>query len=340
MTTRPLRILAPALLGLAALAAPALAVGGPADAAPATLEAAAPTAPHRADSVNVRPATLDRGAGPKVPQVLGTTILDRGTKITTRAQEVQLYGVSDGAYVIGVWGRNGSSRVERVTKDGERTTILQGIRGDILLSTDGRQLFEGVVPRVGTTRVTVLDAVTGERVARRTFDGYVRVLDADEDRAVLGGTGPARTFWWNNQSDLTSRISKREGYVADIRADRVGTFSRTAEGSVGSSFVTSLAKPRTTLWRSSQQAVLAIAPSGRRLLTTYLNTDGPIGQLEVHGATGRKLVTYRTPGFFDAAAWETNQALLLTVQERDGSGVTLVRAQGTDLERASARMAP
>ncbi|WP_180936457.1 hypothetical protein [Nocardioides ungokensis] len=232
---------------------------------------------------------------------------------------------------MGVRPGDGTSSVQRVAADGTTTPVMDRIRGDILLSDDGLQLFEAV-QRSGSSVVTVRDAATGDRVTGRTFRGYVRVLDAAAGRAVLGASAPSRTFRWNTATDTTSRINGDEGYFADIRADRLASFVA-APGDTACGDVTTLTGARTTLWRSCRQAVLATSPNGRRLLTQSLVTDGPVGQLSMYTDHGRRLATYRTPGSFGPGAWESNRSVLITAY---GTRKTAIVRCGVDAcERAS-----
>jgi hypothetical protein len=97
-----------------------------------------------------------------------------------------------------------------------------------------------------------------------------------------------------------------------------------------------LASPRRALWRSCEQAVLALSPNGRRLLTAHLRMDGPLGTLSVHGDQGRRIATYRSTGWFGRVAWEGNRsALLATYGTRKAA---IVRCEGDDCERASRRV--
>ena len=312
----------------------ALAVAGTVGSA---LPAMAQTAESAAPTVMVKPAELDRGANPAIPRVLGTTILDGAHRIElTDVAEVQLYGTSAGDYVVGTFGNaGGASRIERVAPDGSRETIKHHIRGNVDLSADGLQVFESILRDDQTTRVTVRDALTGAQQSRRRFPGYVQVLVADAGRAVLGSGAPYRTFWWTPETDRTSMISHREGYFADIRADRVATIKISGPENACSA-LTSLSDRHTTLWRSCEQAILVSSPNGRRVLTRWIMQDGPNNTFSVHRADGRRLVTYRSAGSFGSATWETNRrALLTTYGTKRGS---IVRCQLDACERASKRM--
>jgi hypothetical protein len=225
--------------------------------------------------------------------------------------------------------------VLRVTADGDRETVVPDIDGDLVLSSDGEQLLETVVRSGPRSVVRVHDARTGDRLVRRAFRGAVQVLDADEERAVLGIGSPDRTLWWHTRTDDTQRISRRVGYFADIRAARIATLTGNPYDG-GCSVFAPLATPRDALWRSCGQAVLALAPNGRRLLTTHLLMDGPIGTVRVYGERGRRIATYRSTGWFARGAWESNQELLLTTY--GARRAALVRCEGEDCERASRRV--
>ncbi len=295
------------------------------------LSADAVTAAESARTITIKPGSLERGKAPGIPQLLGKTIIDGTLSIKIGAQEVQLYGKSGDDYVVGVYLRNGQARVQRVAPDGSRKTLMKRIN-DVVLSRDGLQVSETVVRPGGTSVVTVHDAYTGDRLAHRTFRGYLRVLDAVKNRAILGGSAPNRTFWWRIPTDRTTRIAPREGYFADIRADRVATLTH-APHTGACSILTALSAPRKTVWRSCDQAVVASSPNGRRLLTQYIRMDGPVGQLSVHGSHGRLFVTFRTGGSFGRSAWGNNRSVLM--QTSGTKKAAIVRCHVNGCERAS-----
>lgn len=295
-----------------------------------TLLTAAPAA--AVGTTTIRPATLERGDGPRVPQVLDRTILDGDLAVPVDADEVYLLGRSGADYVVQTYGDDGA-RVERVTAGGEHTTLVDGFRGDVRLSADGTQVFEAVYRfRDKKTRVIVRDAETGERLARRTFAGVVTVLDADPDGAVLGGLSPDRTFRWHPGTDEARRISRRTGYFADLGADRLGMFTDDPYDG-GCSVLSTLSAPRTRLWRSCRHAVVGAAPNGRRLLTWPILMDGPLSQVTVHRDNGRLIGRYRSAGTFDRVEWEGNRSLLMVT--RGTRKAAVVRCRADDCERAS-----
>jgi hypothetical protein len=285
-------------------------------------------------AVTLRPAALPRGDGPAVPLVVGSTILDGSTRVAVDAVDVQLLGESAGDYVAVVLPDGQPGRVERISLDGDRTTVLDRFRGETTLSQDGRALFETVVgERRPRSVVRVLDPWTGEPTSRRVFRGYLRVLDADAGRAVLGVSHPARTLWWDYETDTVRRISGQEAYVADVRADRVGTYTRDV-GAGGCSVLRPLSAPRTVLWRSCEHSVAAVSPDGRRVLARTLSLDGPITTLAVRTTSGRVVATYRAPAWFGPSRWESPRSVVLTTYGKDT--LALVRCRGGAVcERAS-----
>jgi len=312
--SRSARLLAPAALAVAAVGA-------------SLTSATAGTPPE----TTIKPASLERGENPAVPQLLGKTILDGDLRIKVAAEEVQLLGRSGDEYVVLVYPRNGSARVQRVAADGDRETIIKNVDGDTLLSRDGQQVFESVVSTDARTVVTVRDADSGDREARRTFRGYLRVLDADNGRAILGASSPGRTFRWKTGTGGIVKIAGREGYFADIHADRFATFVGTGESAC--STLSSLPPQAEVLWHSCQQAVTAASPNGRRLVTQNIYSDGPVGDLQVSGDHGRLLAGYDTSGYFGRVAFETNRAVL--VQAYGTKKAAIVRCVLGECDRAS-----
>ena len=323
MSSRPTRLLATAVLAVAALGT--------------TLPSATADAPaaRSVETVTLTPATLERGQDPAVPQLLGKTILDGDTSVTVRAREVQLLGKSGEDYVVATWHRNGDTRVERVSATGDRETLMDSVRGDLLLSRDGEQVVETVVRTESRTVITVRDAHTGDREARRAFPGVVTVLDADEERAVLGASAPARTLWWHTRTDGTKKISGRTGYFADIRADRIATLTADPYAG-GCSVLAALSAPGQGLWRSCGAAVLEASPDGRRLATVPLLMDGPLSQVSMYGDHGRLLARYRSSGTFGPVTWEGDRSLLLVTYGAKKSAI--VRCEPDACERASKRV--
>lgn len=338
------------LVLLAAVAAAAVAVIGPQAVAPTVAERSADTpavaepatgtpvaaARTRAPLTTLRIGRLDRGAGPAVPRVLGTAILDGDRTIEVDAREVQLLGVSGADYVVTTYADRASA-VERVAPDGARTRVLDRAPYAIDLSDDGTLL---VTTRPGGLRHTVLavrDSTSGEVLLKRTFGAGASVLDVAEGRVVVGQAGPTRTLSWEVSTDRVERISDRTGYDADIAADRLAVFTALPyEG--GCTVVSRLSAPATASWRSCEEAVLDISPDGRRLMTADIYVDGPLGQLDVRTPRGRTVASYRSVAEL-GIGWEDAHTVLVTASDRRGR-IALVRCDLGACERASAVVTP
>ncbi len=159
------------------------------------------------------------------------------------------------------------------------------------------------------------------------------VLDAASGRAVVGGWSPNRTFWWEfDRTDDTSRINGRVGYFADISAGRLASYTRDPYRG-GCSVLTSLTGKR--LSKSCKERVTAVSPSGGRVATIHILSDG-LGptEVKVRRASGRALATYDAPSFFGRIAWENGTSLLLDTHGKRQWAT--VRCDLDDCERASA----
>jgi hypothetical protein len=296
----------------------------------ATAEAPGHSAARRpAPVIDIRPAELAKGAAPSIAQLVGRTVIDGDIRVKVPARTFFL-GKSGTSYVVA-----GAGRVLRLDADGTKTRIADAADDDALprLSRDGVHVITARYGRQGRTRVLVVDATTGATIAQRTFAKYASVLDADEGRLVLSSWSPARTQWWNYLSDTVSTISNRTGGRADIRADRLSTFTGDPyEG--GCTVVTSLRHPTKTLWRSCEEAVAAFAPDGSRMATAHILADG-LGPNQIRVRTtrgGAKIATYAAY-WFGNVEFETNDALLLDAHTK--TRAALVRCVDEDCNRAS-----
>jgi hypothetical protein len=350
--THHLRRLAAALAcSLAVLAVLAVAPGGPAT--PPGVTAVRADADVRTDAradvrgdarsraaatvTTLRLGDLPRGEGPAKPRVLGTTILDGDSAVAVDADEVQLLGVSGEEYVVATW-TDGRSAVERVAADGSRRTVLDRVPSSVVLSRDGSRLVTTRAPRLRRTAMAVLDAGTGDVLLRRTFGGGAGLLDADGGTVVVGQETPARTWSWETGSDTVTRLADRYGYEADIAADRLAVLTApTWKG--GCSVLSSLSAPGRVRWRSCDHAVLAVSPDGRRVITTAIYIDGPLGPVDVRTDRGRRVATYRSANSLGVVGWEDERTVLLTIGDRRGRSA-LVRCRAAECERASRIVAP
>jgi len=291
-------------------------------------------APASAVPVTVlRPAQLERGPDVAIPHLEGHTVVDGDTRIRVRAGQVRLLGTSGNDYVVGTSNADGSGRyrVVRLTPSGDRTVVLRDVPiWELVLSGDGTRIAYAQQSRP-STRIRVYDAAGGAVRADRRFRGVVSVLDFDEQRMVLGGWGPNRTFWWNAGSDATRRINGRTGYAADIGADRVASYTRDPYRG-GCSVVTTLGS-RERLWGSCTQRVATFAPRGTRMATIHILTDG-LGPRDVllRKPRGTVLAHYSAQ-WFGALDWESDRKLLLDTNGTEKSAT--VRCVVADCERAS-----
>jgi hypothetical protein len=281
-----------------------------------------------APTIDIKPAQLERGEDSSVPRMAGDrTIVDGDTRIELD-DPAYLLGTSGDEYVVASY-----PHVLRVDADGSTERITRyASAGDPQLSGDGEDVLISRVVR-GRSIIRVVDSETGQEVSTGRFGGYVGVLDADASRAVLTGTSPNRTLWWSYRSGATKPIVNRGGGTADIRADRLATLTGDPyEG--GCTVVSRLSRPRVVLWRSCEAIPIAFSPSGTKMATVHLLSDG-LGPDEVTTRTtrgGRRIATY-TSYYFGSVTWETNQALLLVANTR--KRVAVVRCEAGDCERAS-----
>jgi len=286
--------------------------------------------------VTIRPGDLPRGANPQVPWVFDGTLLHGSLRV----------GVPDNAWLLGASGDdylllrpgNDESRVVRVAPDGSRSRVLEmPAAHQVRLSTDGAMLIRTAQRRVDGDWRTVLhihDPATGDVLDRRRFTGIVDVLDADAERAVLGSWSPRqRTLLWDVAADTTRRLVRQAGYIADLRADRLGTFTKDPYLG-GCTVLRRLSSPGEVLSTSCDERVAAVSPSGRRVATIHILSDG-LGprDVSVRRDTGRRLADYRVAGWFGLVDFETNRALLLDANGRKRSAV--VRCDGATCERAT-----
>jgi hypothetical protein len=287
-----------------------------------------------APTVAIHPSSLPRGADVSGPHVEGRVLVDGSMRMTFRAPVVTYVGKSGHRYYVHLMRRDGSnSRVLWITPSERQRVLVRVIdAAAVRLSGDGKDLVTTPRQTAERTRMRVLDARTGRMVATRSFPGVVDVLDADESRAVLGSWGPNRTLWWNYRSGATKTINHRAGYFASIATDRVAAYTRDPYDD-GCSVLTTLSGDR--LWRSCSYRVVAVSPSGRRVATVGLLSDGPGAAAAVlrRASGGAALVRYEAPYVFGRISFETNSKLLLeTFTTRK---VTTVRCVGETCERAS-----
>ena len=315
---------------VAATAGLAVVIGG------ATLAAAPARATAKAESTELRPATLQRGPDVRIPHVEGRTVVDGDVRVKVLGGDrVTLLGRSGKAYVVVVTrdDRDGGV-VKRVRPGAAPQVILRGASPyDLRLSGDGLHLLRTtfIIGGSGRTRVTAYGAGQGKVLSARTLKGSVSVLDAFGGRAVLGSWSPARTLWWNYVDNTTSPIVGRTGYRADISTNRLASYSGDPYDG-GCSVVGALdaSKPA---WRSCSERVEAFSPGLSRMATVHLLSDG-LGpnRVKVRKADG-VLIGDFTAKFFGELVFESERALLL--ETYGAQRAATVRCQAATCVRAS-----
>jgi hypothetical protein len=286
-------------------------------------------------TTRIRPAALDRGADISVPYVRKRTIVDGPLRITLDAPFVRLLGKAGSDYVVHVARADHShARILRVTPSDERATLLNGVDGfSVHLSSDGSRLANAVVRGTGRTIVKEWSATTGVLDVQRSFDGVVSILDFAGSTLVLGASGPARTFTFDVAALETHQLSKQQGYAASVAGDRLATYTGDPYHG-GCTRVSKLTAPKVELWSSCRQRVERFSPTGRRVATVALLSDG-VGPdvVRVLASRGRTLARYSVDGWFAQLRWETDRRLLL---DANGSRqFAVVRCVAADCQRAT-----
>ena len=287
-------------------------------------------------AVTIRPGELARGANPEIPWVFGDTLLHGSVRVDV-PKDSWLLGQSGTDYLVMKPGFD-TSRVVRVAPDGTRTRVVSfPATHQMRLSTDGAMLIRTAQRRVDGEWRTVLrihDPGSGDVVSRRAFAGIVDVLDADAGQAVLGSWTPReKTLLWDVAAGTTRRLVRQVGYIANLRADRLGTFTDDPYLD-GCTVLRRLSAPGEVLWRSCDERAAAISPSGRRIATIHILSDG-LGprEVSVRRDKGAKLVDYRVAGWFGCIDFESDRALLLEASGTKRQAV--VRCVSAECERAS-----
>jgi hypothetical protein len=333
MHLTPRRLLATAATTLAVAA---LTSGLPGASATEPTEEESAASGSTAATVTIRPGALPRGDNPQVPWAFDGTLFDGSLRVDV-PENAWLLGASGGDYLLFRPG-NEVSRVLRVAPDGSRTLVLElPAAHQVMLAGDGSMLVRTAQRRVDGEWRTVLrthDPATGDVLDRRRFTGIVDVLDADAGQAVLGSWTPRpRTFVWDLAADSTRLLVRQAGYIADLRADRLGTFTKDPYLD-GCAVLRRLSVPGEVLSTSCEERAAAISPSGRRVATIHILSDG-LGPREVslRRDTGRRLADYRVAEWFGRIDFESNRALLLEASGREKQAV--VRCEGGACERTT-----
>jgi hypothetical protein len=299
-----------------------------------TLAATLAPAPATAKPTTLLTASsLPRGADPAVPHLDGRTVVDGAVRVRVKAPTVRLLGKSGSAYVVATAdAQGGHGRVLRVAAEGTTTRLARADVYQTVLSGDGARVVGTTVGRSLKTTVTAYDATTGAQLGRRTFSDYTSVLDAQDDRILLGTD--ARTLLWQTGTNTVATVFRDAGYVGDLSADVVGTFTKDPYDG-GCSVVRRISTGE-RLWRSCTERVAVFNADATRLAAISILSDGPgPGRVDARTIVGKQLGRYQVrSGWFGELRFESQTALLLDVN--GARKAFTARCTGTACERASA----
>ena len=283
-------------------------------------------------TTTIKPAKLPRGADVAIPHLEKKTIVDGSVRIRIPAPTVRLLGRSGSAYIVGTANKvGGHGRFFRVQSNGTQTLLGKANVYLTELSGDGQNLVTTRVPSNRKSVVTVWSAGTGAQVASRAFKGYVRALDAEGDRVLVGNLD--RTRLWTTTTDSVGVVARLGGYEGDLSADVFAAY--TGDPYDGGCSIVSRISTGEQLWRSCRERVDTFNADGSEMATIDLLSDG-IGPSYVvaRTITGKKLGAYDIRnGWFGSIGFETGTALLL--QANGPRKAATVRCTGSTCERAS-----
>jgi hypothetical protein len=305
----------------------------------ATLTSALLASPASAmPAITLSPSTLDRGPDISVPHLDtdGHTVVDGAIRVTVSGPEVRLLGRSGAAYVVGTTNKQGGhGRIYRVSATGTKTLLAKAHPYMSILSSDGSTLVTSVVGRTSASTITAYDVATATQKARGVFRDYAVALDAAADEVMLGTT--RKTQLWTlpttTSGGSVSTVSHDPGYIADLAADVVGTFTKDPYDG-GCSEIRRISSGALLL-RSCVEQVAAFNADASRVATIGILSDGPgPGRVDARTIGGKHLGRYQVrSGWFGEISWESPTALLLDV---NGARKALTaRCTGTVCERAT-----
>jgi hypothetical protein len=283
-------------------------------------------------AITLTPGDLPRGADVSAPHLEGKTVVDGAVHVKVKAPMLRLLGKSGAAYIVGTANaQGGHGRIYRVTADGTRTLLARSHPFETLLSGDGARIVTTKVGRTPKTTLAVYDATTGAQLASRVFKGYASALDAETDRVLVGSID--KTLLWTTSTDSVGIVSHDGGYVGDLSADVVGTFTKDPYDG-GCSVVTRITTGD-RLWRSCTEQVAAFNADASRIATIGILSDGPgPGRVDARTIDGKALGRYQVrSGWFGSIDFETPTSLLLQVN--GARKAFTARCTGAVCERAS-----
>jgi hypothetical protein len=283
-------------------------------------------------AITLTPGGLARGADVSGPHLEGKTVVDGAVRVTVDAPEVRLLGKSGAAYVVGTTNsRGGHGRIYRVAADGTRTLLAKAHPFETLLSGDGATIVSTRLDQRSNATISVTDVATAAPVATRKFKGFFGALDAQADRVLVGSD--KKTLIWTTSTDSVAVVARDSGYVGDLSADVVGTFTKDPYDG-GCSEVRRISSGE-LLWRSCTEQVAAFNADASRIATIGILSDGPgPGRVDARTIAGKHLGRYQVrSGWFGQISWESPTALLLEVN--GARKAFTARCTGTECERAS-----
>jgi hypothetical protein len=310
--------------------------------ATATVAALLAQAPARADVDPIEPASLPRGADPRVAYLVHDVIRDGDLRIPVARQGEHdaLWEVAGGYVLRDVNVAPGSRmRLTFVSDTGERREIARSRDWlTVAVSADGRRIaYQRTVSRTGElTVVTVENPRRGRVLARHRFRLAV-VVALDAERVLLGMRtnwhDPA-SVWWHYRAGRTQRWYDQAAVTADIPHRRVVFDSQ--GGGEFCTRVVALPHPSHTLWRSCRIRPHQWSPDGTRALAThaYFDAPGTTRWWVIGGSSPARELTIS--GRLDwHAVWEDDGHFLTLAQGDDGQAA-VVRCDLTgSCERAS-----
>lgn len=292
----------------------------------------APSAAQAKPAINLTPGSLTRGADVAIPHLDGKTVIDGAVRVKIKAPTVRLLGKSGADYIVATANREGGNgKIFRVAAGGTMTRLAKANVWNSELSDDGAKVVAVKVRRSLKSEVTVFDATTGAALAKRSFNDYTSILDADGDQVLL--SVGYKTILWTTGTDKTRVVARRYGFRGDLSADILAVFNK--DPYAGGCTVVTRISDGERLWKSCTEAVIVINEDGTRFATTDIMSDG-LGpnQVDVRSATGKHLGRYKVKkGWFGEIQFETPTALLLEVN--GPRKAFTARCDGTDCERAS-----
>jgi len=279
---------------------------------PLTVAQAAPAAAD-APTVHVTPGMPKAHETPR-PHLTGTTLIHGRLRIELPWAQAHLLGRSGRAYVVQAITRRGSTRILRVHRDGTYRVLLRKPRqtSNAILSSDGSRLISADYGSGVRTRVFVRNARTGALLARKDFVSG-DVVDAHRARVGFTSAATGQTILWNTHTGASHVVTRHTADSMDISSNRVSWYDGDPERG-GCTVAAPLSSPGTVLWRSCAERVEAWSPSGRRMLTVPILSDGPgASQVRQRRAHGRLVATYVPPTFVSESRFVGPRRALLRV---------------------------